>query len=539
ELEEQYGTAFETPPTASWLLAADAFPEIHRQAGQERERFLGSIAIRGEAGELQAAANNESTLMSAIQCAAGGDQRALRVVKNNVGTDLAERLFKSAHQTRVRMQISQDNMHQEGRNITDLHRNALEHTVLVPEMLRRTTIELQNGLLFPLLYHRGVFKTHDAVIFSTSPTKMSLTQKKAYNFFADTETCSIQRLSAEGGDMVLETAFVAGKRTPGSERHDIQVIRRLAAERGIELPSSDGTDMLGFVFLIPKHELSGVEDIVRWYDDAAGGTFYGEEKPRQDYKQYALQCEERSSSFSDTVQAITSQLISEAHTFQTALDANLRLDELSQQHSVKRAVRDVSINEAVFGKEAAMHIQEARFFIDRGEFDRAEQAEARAQATADSGSCPWLKNLLSGEGDQTDPSGSESSQSELSEKRRGKCPYCGITVFVDPCAKRIACWDCSALVVDGKVISKGNGGSSKRRAEAKDAGPPLVLLFGVSKLPPVEPKKGTPKFLPQQVDDAFTEQGVGSFETEQHKVQSQRRSGHAGQLALVGAAAEA
>jgi hypothetical protein len=541
ELEERYGDAFEAAPVSSWLLADTAFPESYGKARQEKERFLGGVAIRGEADHLPTTeTNNASTLMTAIQEAARGDKQALTVVNNNVATDVAERLFKAAHQTRIRMRIEGGKLRQAGRNLTDLHRNAFEHTILNGEMLRRTKKELHNALLFEQLHGAGVLKTHDAVVFSPSPTAMTQKQKKDYNFFLDTETCSIQKLSADGDEVVFESAFVAGKSTPNSERHDIAAIRKLAAERGIEITTDDGTEMIRHVFLIPKEQVGGIEDVVRWYDDVSGGTFYGEDKPRQDYKRYAVECEERSNGFSGMVQAITAQLIAEAPTFRTALDANIRLDELSEQYSVKRAVNDKTINEAVFGKQAAMHIQEARFFMDRGEFDRAEQSLAMAQATADSGSCPWLKNMIRGEGDDNDPSGAGTNNQELGEKKRGHCPFCGATVFVDPCARRISCWDCTATVNNGKVISSGNGGSSKRRSEGKEAEQPLTLVAftkpeATPELP-VEPTEDNDlPSITQQVDAAFHDQGVDSFEAEEQGTQA--HPAHAGKLALVGAGA--
>jgi hypothetical protein len=463
QLEAQYHKDFEELDQVTWSLASELVPDLEREAQRRTIQFLGGVAIRGEAGEpIAPAESNKSNLMTATQLAAMGDAQARRMIYNNAATDVAERLFKAAHQTKIQMHMVDGHLEQEGRLLTDIHRSTLEHTVLNGEMLRRTKSELKNALLFEQLHQRGILRDYDAVVFSPSSTTMSPAEKKSYGLFVDTESCSIQYLTATGDSVVLETAFVAGKITPESDRHDIAAIRRLAGMHGLELKTTDGTDMLQHVLLIPKAQTKGVADVVEWYDDAAGGTFYGQAVPRQDYHQYAESCLRRSAEFDDMVQEIVAQLISEAHTFTQPMDAILRLDELSGQFSIKRAIHDVSIDEAVFGRQAAQHVRDARFFMEQGDIGRAEDSLAQAQATNESSSCPLFK----GETGNGDPQGSGAQEEEPSEKKWGHCPYCRALVFVDPCAKRIACWDCTALVVNGKIISTGNGGTRKRQQEA-------------------------------------------------------------------------
>lgn len=468
EFEERYGDVFEQDPGSRLVLASEAFPELGEETRREATHFLGSIAVRGEqeATIEEDSSVHATSLMAATQMAALGDAEARVMIQTNVATDVAERLFKAAHQTEISMKIIDGRLVQNGRPLTDIHRNTLTQTVLIPEMMKRTVYELNNAMLFERLHRRGLLDQYDAVVFSPSSTAMTESQKKDYGLFVDTESCSIQYLTANGNDIKLETAFVAGKVTPDSERHDLKAIHSLAAARGLELDTSDGSDLIRQVMLIPKREVSGVADVVKWYDDAAGGTFYGQNTPRQDYREYALKCIERGNSFGGIVEMITEQLIEEAHTFKVPLDANMRLDELSEQFSVERAVHDSSINPAVFGETAAKHIEDARFFAERGELDRAEAALTLAKETAESGSCPLFKGSES-EGGGGSSSSSNSNNEGVGEKKWGHCPYCRAKVFVDPCAKRISCWDCTALVVNGTIISKGNGGTNKRLSEAK------------------------------------------------------------------------
>lgn len=464
EIVRQPNSDFETPQ--GWLLVSEALPDVQTEAVQKGLSFLGSVAIRGVAEIVPTKeVGHEATLMAALQFAALGDPTSKEFVKNNVSTDVAERLFKAGHQTRVHMNFKDGILYQKNRRLLDVHRNTLEHTVLIPEILRGTTHEMTNVFGYELLFACGILETHDAAIFSPTSTSMGSEQKRAYGNFLDTETCSIQLLSATGNNAVLETALVAGKRTPSSPRHDMAAIKRLLERRGINIPLEDGTDVKKHIILIPKGDISGVEGIVSWYDDAVGGTFYGQDKPRQNYQAYAEECWQRADGFTDMVDVITAQLIEEAHTFKTPLETILRLDKLSEQYCLKRSISDTSIDIAVFGEKAALDIEETRFFLEIGDYARAERALESALKNADSSSCPLFK----GAGSEGPPGGSDdrSESREASEEKWMTCPFCSAKVFGDPCAKELTCADCVALVYEGKVLSKGNGGSAKRYADKK------------------------------------------------------------------------
>lgn len=465
EFDEHYGLAFKELDSEKWELAATAHPEIQEKAWQKTAQLIGGMAIRGTVeGFVPPERSNESSLMAATQQAALGDEASLRVVTRNVGTDVAERLFKAGHQTKVDMEFVDGNLEQDGRPLVDIHRNTLEHTVLNDEMMSKTTFELQGVVLAQLLYRAGILTKYNLLLCSPSSTRMTPEEKRRYGMFVDTDSCSIQLLSTNGSQATLETAFVAGKVAPNAPRHDIKAIQALAAAHGITIDTSDGTEMLQHVMLIPKEQAPGVANVVEWFDDAAGGTFYGQDKPRQDYQAYAESCYERSKDFDGMVQDIVAQLVSESHTFMTPMDAVLRLDELSAAASRKRALHDNSIDVAIFGAKAAEQIQEARFFMERGQIDRAEMAMAKAAALDESGTCPLFKGSSSAGGE----GGGSSSQEEIGGKKWGHCPYCKALVYVDPCAKRISCWDCTALVVNGKIISTGNGGTRGREGDRVD-----------------------------------------------------------------------
>ncbi len=456
----------------TWLRPSEAFPELAELARLRTLTFLGGVAIRGERASSAASkecTTNESTLLAAIQLAALGDLQSKQVVRNNVATDIAERLFKAKHQTRVQLSIGAGRLQQNGRIMHDLHRNTLQETELIPEMMRRSKHELGNIMLFEALHAAGITEHYDLAVFSPASTTMSETEKQEYRFYTDTETCSIQLLGANGNDVTLETALVAGKKTPDSPRHDIAAIRQLAACRGIRLNTSDGTEMIGQAVLIPKSEITGVETLVEWFDDAAEGTFYGLAEPRQNYQAYARERLALAAQFDDIVQDVAKRLEASASLLIEPMDAIRLLDKLSAEACVRRAVQDVTLDTRVFGSKAALEINQARFFLAQGDAARAEAATRQAIRLDTSGSCPI--RLRSGD-DLASPfdfgADKDSDDLESGKKKHGHCPYCRAKVYIDPCARRIECDDCHAKVVDGVVVSKGDGGS-RARAEARKA----------------------------------------------------------------------
>lgn len=61
--------------------------------------------------------------------------------------------------------------------------------------------------------------------------------------------------------------------------------------------------------------------------------------------------------------------------------------------------------------------------------------------------------------------GRTGEEAEIGGKKLMSCPHCQALVYDDPCAVRLKCWDCGALVVNGKIKSTGDGGSKVREAK--------------------------------------------------------------------------
>jgi hypothetical protein len=102
--------------------------------------------------------------------------------------------------------------------------------------------------------------------------------------------------------------------------------------------------------------------------------------------------------------------------------ATRRLGKLSEKHMVEQAAFDDSIDARVFGKEAAIHIEQARELYERGQYEQALHAVGRAKMTAVSSSCPnGMFGSENGEADQEDSKNISDLDCEFVSK---KCPLC-------------------------------------------------------------------------------------------------------------------
>lgn len=451
-------------PSSGWLLAAEAHEELESRALQETAALLGKVTLT-ETVELGEAKDEEgTTLLEALERAAEGDKESAELVRINVAKDVSERIFKVANISKVKINKEGGRFTQNGRRLGDIYANPLRYTYLNEEMQKRSKRQVTNVFLAEALADQSVLDTHYFAVFELAPTNEET--KRDFNFFEDTDSFSAQLFDLRGDEGILETALVAGKPNPSAERQDIRIINELMRTIGLPALPLDASDSVSHVVLIPKAAApNGISDVVRMYDDAAGGTFFGENKERKDYQTYAAWCEEREARFDDIVQRITNQLIYDVEALDTPLQAIERLDYLSERLTVSRAVKDTAIDARVFGARSALHIEEARFFHERGETERAVMSERKAQQTANSSSCPLYKNEK--DTAEIEDQNAQSNQEEDSKTKWMNCPHCSAKVYDDPCATVLACWDCKAMVVGGNVISKGNGGGKKRRKEVQ------------------------------------------------------------------------
>ncbi len=435
-------------------------------------RRAGSLAMRQEVSigsiSKEFSQSSNASLLEAAKRARTGDLTARKVVVTNVLTDLIERSIKAGHVLSVYLEVNAANkIMQYGQLMDDVYVNALRFASELPQMRGRAEAETLNGARIEVAQQQGLLKDYYFVVFSRYPDNMTEAQAGKAGFFTETKSCAIQVTTFKDGHLVTESAFVAGVKKHEAVAHDGQVINALAAQFGQDYYGKDTTEIIDRPLLIHKSLMqNGVIDLVRRYDELAGGTFFGEQKPRQAYDSYLRICRQREAELGTIVQKIADQLIADAKHMSHPLEAKRRLHMLSQQQMVDYAISNDYINPRVFGNTAATHIEDARFWLERGQYDRAIEARNKAQSTASSSSCPTSDQLGIENPDGGENGDNRAEAEQSGEKKMMKCPFCGAKVWGDPCARVLKCWDCNAKVVDGKVENVGDGGHRARAERA-------------------------------------------------------------------------
>ncbi len=428
--------------TLDFQTVAVAFPELLASANQETVRELGGLAL-GETCEIipvETKSADSSTMLSALHQARFGDKAAIETIKVNVQTDVAERLYKAGHVTEVVLSYGEQGISQNNRKLRDIHKNTLRHMELNDVMKQRTELEFRNAVLFEELEAAAVLDEYDAVVFSMTPHDQET--RTDYRFFTSTDSVSIQYLKKTNQKLVLETAMVAGKKHANTLRHDSAVIGTILAGAGVDDTAISDNESLNHVLLVPKTQFNGIDEVVELYDDLAGGTFYGQLKERQDYKEYRKVSRQREAFFDQIVESVVEDLLAEAHNFQRPIDVIERLDKLSDKYCVLAAIGQEDIDLAVFGVTAAAHIKEARGFAAAGDMGGAERSLAKAHEVSTSSSCP---TKLVGALQSSSESGNSTTAAEVSSgKKKMTCPFCKERITGDPCGSEINCTKCSA-----------------------------------------------------------------------------------------------
>jgi len=226
----------------------------------------------------------------------------------------------------------------------------------------------------------------------------------------------------EADVLTTESAFVSGVKQPGMTRHDSETVAAVGERLGVDLHNKSALETISTPLLVHNSMLpNGVIDLVELYDDCAGDTFFGEDRPREDYIQYKQKCEERELQLQPKVDAIVAELLGDALSIKTPLQAVTRLNKLSEKHMVEQAAFDDEINPKVFGPVAAQHIELARLHIANGDLNRGLDSIQNAKSTSVSSSCPSsLKKSLSASG----PTGAAGNNSENGpEDDSGECDF--------------------------------------------------------------------------------------------------------------------
>lgn len=362
--------------------------EILRYQANRHIRSLGSVALAQEFDSDPETQTPNDTLLTAIKRGAEGDREAVQMVATNVGSDFSERVLKAGEITKYYLhKNAKGELMQFGQSYGSIYANTLRLTPTLSKMRPRTEAETRNADRIKYWHEQNVLEDNYVVVFSPCPDNMTDTELSDAGFFAETKTMAIQATTAEVESVSIESAFVAGVIGAGAERHDITKIIKLAAKLGIDYRDKSADQIIDSPLLIPKSLMpNGVIDLVALLDD--GETFFGEDKPQQDYLEFRQFCDERRKSFANDVRIVTEKLLDEVDKITTPLQAIQRLGKLSGAQMVKRAIKDKTIDERVFGSEAAGCIEYARFQASMGNQLAVTLAEAKAIQTETSNSCP-------------------------------------------------------------------------------------------------------------------------------------------------------
>ena len=322
--------------------------------------------------------------------ASEGDPQAHRMVRANVRTDAMERIYKAGNIITADLETdAAGNIYQHGQRVDDIHKNAFNLASAHPAIRARTIAEANNAARIRSAYDQGHLKDHVFLVFSMCPEDISDKELDKLNFFSLTKSMSLQATTETEDGLRVESAFVAGVKDEHSPRHDRDMVEKTGERLGVDYGDMAVADIINRPIMVPKYLIpDGIVDIVRLMDGLNGGTFFGQDKPPQDYFEFKKFCARREAGFEQGVDKISRELIAGAYDYADAAEASMRLGKLVEAYMVKRAVKDYSIDTRVFGSTSAEHITEARRLVERGQEEEAVAHTVMAVLTASSGSCP-------------------------------------------------------------------------------------------------------------------------------------------------------
>ncbi len=496
---EMVHQSLEQPPMAI-LVPEMLEDELVRRRADRFIRFAGAVGVaeqvQVEAVDREHTPEEQTTsLMDSIHRAAWGDQMARKMVEINTRTDMIERTIKAGHIIAVDIFEDDDgNLVQYGQSMESIQANTLRFAADTAAMRERAEAETHNTFRIKQFHEQGLLKDYNFVVISRFPDRqsMSIQEAKKAGFFVDTMSAAIQVTGTGPHGLQTESAFVAGVSGPDAQPHDEAAIIALGQAFEVDYSGKTAAQIIDMPLLIHKDAMpNGVSDLVKLYDQFAGGTFFGQNEPAQDYQAYREQCRQRETALEPAVQAVVEELINQAEHLHTPLEAVEKLDELSERDMVRYSVKyDHSIDPLVFGEEAAGYIRQARAYELEGDTQSAERATERAQETAVSSSCPTARKAANEANEQEEVEVIESPESKAGKIRCIKCrEYVNKREVVK--AKSWCCPKCKYEVdiCNGKVL---NEAQPKPQAEP-EAHPVAEVISLVDKRQPVELASNLPK----------------------------------------------
>ena len=393
-------------------------------------RFIGACVtgqyVEQASVEAQTTVQPIESLYEAIHLAAEGDPTAHQMIETNARTDVIERTIKAGHVITVDLNVDQTGkIQQHGQSMESVQANSLRLASRNRQMRARTEAEATNAFRIEQLHRQGILNEYSFVVFSRAADNMTEQEMTDAGFFTDTMSTAIQVTTVKDGKLTTESAFIAGVKRPGEERYDADAVDATVEYFGANLHDKSATGTINTPILIPNKLIpNGAVDIVEVYDEQ-NGTFFGEDKLRQNYLEYRKKCQRREQLLTPKVDAIVEELISEAPQITTPIKAVQRLHKISEKHMVEQAAFDHSINPRVFGSVAADHIEQAREQFALGNNDAGLDSLNQAKSTATSSSCPSSLDSSEESSDSDSDIDGESNDDKECEYVSKECPMCG------------------------------------------------------------------------------------------------------------------
>ncbi len=349
-------------------------------------RFAGQLASQStvEVDKALTDAEPHTTLFEAVTT--GNSD----LVRANVEANMVEIAFKAGFVTEVQLQEDENgHTHQYGQSLKSIQANNLLHGTDSGEMHQRSQAENRNVFRFESVKQTGLLQNHWFVTVSRTATEMTERAMDQAGFFTETMSLSIQATTDLDGVLTMESAFMAGVAEEGGERRDEEIVAAIGEAIGVDLRGLSATELLDMPLLIPKSLMpNGTIDLVAMGDEPFG-TFFGQNKPGQDYLAYREACRQHRAMFSQKVDKVTDQLMKEAVHIKDEIDATKRLHELCGDEMVRQAVVDEWIDPGVFGPQSKPFIIEARRQLALGNSHAGLEATKKALEVADPRSCAF------------------------------------------------------------------------------------------------------------------------------------------------------
>lgn len=423
--------------------------QLVRNRAERFIHFVGSQVTNKHIEEIPRAPRPTS-LMDMIHQAAAGNELALRGVIMNVHTDVVERTLKAGHvSVPIEMEEAGDgSIVQNTQSLQDIQANNHLYASDISEMQLRSKAEANNIFRLENANRMGLLEDYWFVERSRPADDMSPEAAKKAGFFIDTMTVGLRGTTKQNGKIVMQPAVVAGKRDINAPRHDEEAIVQVDAVFGVDSTGKTATEILDSPLLIHKSLMpNGIIDLVALYDRALGDTFFGEDKPRQEYLAYREECYERERNFEPTVQKIVADLLEESNSIIAPKQAIERLNKLSGKHMIELAVLDRTIDANVFGPASAHHVRVARQEITHGNFEQARIEINQAVQKDESRSCPSGAGASnSSNGGAEGSSGEGGGDSDEHGSLEFECPHCHRTNRRTPGTLLTNCQKCGGDV---------------------------------------------------------------------------------------------